>query len=601
MVILAKAALLLDAFSRSRAEGERLKFLLGVLVVLVVIVPWAFELITFYYYVNGDSSTFFVMSGARLPFFVTSEVALGASIGFASPKEYFLHYIIGSIFAVVLLVLLLYQLCDVRGCYYQGPDKSGEFRFAALLSAATVTGALIGGIRRSLYPDVGPQYKNVLRSWLPLFAVVPLFTGSYGHALLENVPAGVQFTVFLFLATMAATFVPAGFALSLFLNAGRLKTAALCMGVEVALFALFRNWAAVTEANDLSGAAIQLGFSLAGAGALSLPGHAIGSRLGRKFAAKPSSPFASRLTCEELSLLGFSAAIFLAFTLSTWHFGVYAPVDMLPRDVQETYGHSNLLSGAPQPVLYTGAYNTASYFSTRRLEVTLDLSSAGKNLSVNDAARPQVLLAGMGAQSPNCCKDGLDYGYRADVAIMHDGKQYLVARAWETCDQNAACSGFPWQSTMHESESLVELGNHSKVSLAMQWITAGGKTVHWYYRLDNTTSWIEYSRFSPPTIENPAFNVGVIWVNNFAANFPSGNANFFQVGVASSDNSNLNAAQIAFECPAYYDSSTRHCFPDMKVIQDGDSHWKVLWQWGLPGKAQLVHIDNSKHTIGVIG
>lgn len=38
------------------------------LVALVVIAPWMFELVTFYYYAHGDSSTFFVLSGARLPF-----------------------------------------------------------------------------------------------------------------------------------------------------------------------------------------------------------------------------------------------------------------------------------------------------------------------------------------------------------------------------------------------------------------------------------------------------------------------------------------------------------------------------------------------------
>lgn len=330
---------------------------------------------------------------------------------------------------------------------------------------------------------------------------------------------------------------------------------------------------------------------LAAAIAFSLAGYVIGRNLVKRFSSTSSGT--GLLSNGELALLGLYIATLMAFALSNWHFGVYAPVDMLPRGINEAYEHANLLSGAPSPVYYLGAYNTASYFHTSRLEVTIDMGSVDKPADKNQQG---LLVAGMGAQSPNCCKDGLDYGYRADIVVAPDGVRYLVARAWETCDQNAACSAFPWQATMYETETAFELGNHTKVSLAMYWSTDGGKKVHWDYRFDNSTSWQEYSVFFTPEIENPAFNVGVIAVNNLATNFPSSNANFFQVGLAT-PNPRTYYSGITFECPAYFEGGMMHCFPDIAPVKDGDSHWKVFWQWGLPGKSAAIAINNIAHTV----
>lgn len=154
------------------------------LVALVVIAPWMFELVTFYYYAHGDSSTFFVLSGARLPFFVIAEVALSALIGFNSPRKHFPSYAAASIAAVGVLVLLLYQLCDERGCYYTGPDKLGELRLFALLASAVGSGISVGGIRRSLYPGIKYEYDTMPRYSLLLFATVPFF-----HRNLQSGPA----------------------------------------------------------------------------------------------------------------------------------------------------------------------------------------------------------------------------------------------------------------------------------------------------------------------------------------------------------------------------------------------------------------------------
>lgn len=76
--------------------------------------------------------------------------------------------------------------------------------------------------------------------------------------------------------------------------------------------------------------------------------------------------------------------------------------------------------------------------SNKKGEVKLELERSDDSVIKEE----DFVQAGIGAQSPNCCKDGLDYGYRADILFTEDGR-YLVARAWETCDQNMGCSALP--------------------------------------------------------------------------------------------------------------------------------------------------------------
>jgi hypothetical protein len=180
---------------------------------------------------------------------------------------------------------------------------------------------------------------------------------------------------------------------------------------------------------------------------------------------------------------------------------------------------TNYHGAVVQPTYYAGAYHDEQYFPTKRVEVGIDLGHFEDNAIKNN----DFVLAGIGVQSPNCCKDGLDYGYRADI-LFEDGARFLVARAWETCDQNIGCSAFPWISTMHKS--IVPLsGNDSSIMLAMEW---SGRTVDWYYK--TSSNWSKYSSFVSPEIENPYFNLGVIWVGNPFSNPDSSKASFTRPG-----------------------------------------------------------------------
>ena len=166
---------------------------------------------------------------------------------------------------------------------------------------------------------------------------------------------------------------------------------------------------------------------------------------------------------------------------------------------------------------------------------------------------------------------------------------FLVARVWETCDQNIGCSGLPWISTMHDSKVPLPASNPS-VMLAMGW---DGRTVNWYYKAGG--NWSRYSSFEPSKIENPYFNLGLIWVGNPFTNTGSSEAYFYQAGVSS--NKATSFGQVTFHCPAYYDrQGEKQCIP-AAAIDGGSSHWKVLWKWGLPNNNARVAVDGTGVTV----
>ncbi|MGI0079097.1 MAG: hypothetical protein ACRECH_05685 [Nitrososphaerales archaeon] len=93
--------------------------------------------------------------------------------------------------------------------------------------------------------------------------------------------------------------------------------------------------------------------------------------------------------------------------------------------------------------VYSGGYLAIPRVTTKSVGVTVSfgntsISSSGSNF----------LAAGVGDQSPNCCKDGLDLAYRADAVLFSNGTEALLARAWWACDENIACAGYSWQQLL---------------------------------------------------------------------------------------------------------------------------------------------------------
>ena len=125
----------------------------------------------------------------------------------------------------------------------------------------------------------------------------------------------------------------------------------------------------------------------------------------------------------------------------------------------------------------------------------------------------------------------------------------------------------------------------------MEW-QPDGRTVKWYYS-KSAAEWIEYSRFISPEIENPYFNLGVIPVNNPITNPDTGNAFFFQVGVSAPGSTRGALGSIGFHCPGYYDKDGIKQCVELEPIARGNSHWKVLWKWGVQDPRTAVEAGGS--------
>ena len=94
---------------------------------------------------------------------------------------------------------------------------------------------------------------------------------------------------------------------------------------------------------------------------------------------------------------------------------------------------------------------SAGYLAIPRVvsqSVGINVSLGNTTISQNEYPN-DFLAAGVGDESPNCCKDGLDLAYRADVIEFSNGTEAVLARAWWACDYIMACGGYSWRQLLH--------------------------------------------------------------------------------------------------------------------------------------------------------
>jgi hypothetical protein len=501
----------------------------------LVLVPFLFESYTFHLYVAGEPA-FFVFSGFRLWVFLVAQLSLGFVVGrVARPPLFVSSAIVAA--ATAVLIALLYQFCDPRQCYHSSPDGAGWLRLGVLFFSTASVGLLIGAKSRRERHASG---IDAVASG----TLAAVFLGYYPAALLSGTFLTYQTGLAVLAFALTLPFLFAGIASSM-LSARKIHAVCSAVFAWALLSAMFAG--ARPEGVPVFAAMLPAGVALALAGFK-----------------------AGRYLSKEKAMVATFSSLIALFLLVAAHSFADAPMNL-------SFGSQD--GAIAEPTYYAGAYHDKEYFPTKRIEVKIDLESVA-------VGKGDFVLAGIGAQSPNCCKDGLDYGYRADV-LVNDTGRYLVARAWETCDQNIACSGYPWANVMHEQVVPINSSSQS-IMLAAEW---RDKTVDWYYNIDG--EWRRYSSFSAPGIENPYFNLGVIWVGSPFTNGESKNAYFYQAGVST----NHATARITFDCPAYYDSQgTKHC-ASLEQVKGSDSHWKVMWKWGVPHPDSSVEIKGESATV----
>jgi hypothetical protein len=533
---------------------------------LIAVVPsYLVERVTEYYFLTSNP-VFFVWSGDRAPLFILS-VLVGAVVAGAvveSLAEAIAAYSTG----IVVLLALVYVACEPRVCYSPGMDGLEPLRVAFFFWSLGVVGAAAGTLARAM-PDAERGWSGGIRdlvvpaaamSAIAYYPVMFTFAGTRLLAPLDPFPL---------LVVVALTSLAVAARVS---RARERKLGVIVPILASALLILMASGIARAyfgEVLPIAGALVGVG------GASSAIGAVLGS--GPKVGAAPS--FRSRLVRSD-GLMWASVIIVLIMMVA------FVP-DATANAAPQTG------SGAPVfgPMVYAGGFMPGNF--SRPVGVAATVSFAGTNVS---SIQPDnFLAAGIGAHSPHCCVDGIDFGYRFDVFLYHDGSERLVAAAWEICDWNMACGGHSWQDLMFFSDGTANLQLQSNVRLSLEW---QNRTVLWTFSVDQGPVQ-QFAIFDPQAQENPYFHVGTL--GNIPGNpvpphlvYPQGLVNlisspqasgfyFYQYGMSSRYPIGHGGWQVSFSCPSYSLKGLEwQCLSHSDSVQGDQSYWKVFWRWGDP-------------------
>jgi hypothetical protein len=191
-------------------------------------------------------------------------------------------------------------------------------------------------------------------------------------------------------------------------------------------------------------------------------------------------------------------------------------------------------------------------------------------------------MAGMGIQSPNCCIDGWDFGWRADVFLLPNNSLVVSGSSWETCDGSANCGGYVWEYQWYHTQLTLHPQNISTlIFLRMSWVPVmingqAREAVDWYY---NTTgiSWTQYGSYAPDPRLGSYFDIGLS--GGPLTTVPQGTTLLSQFGVASK--TPVTGWSVLLQDPAFeLPNSTWHIMEHANAIQGNYSFWKFRYRWG---------------------
>ena len=530
------------------------------LVALVAAGPSYFiERITEYYFLTGNAATFFVWSGERTTLFVA--LVLLAALGSGYAIRSFPATVAAYTTGIVVLLLLLYAFCITKVCYSTGFDGLEPLRVGFFLSCLGISGIWIGNYARTRAEWKGP--------WL--FVASAAAIGAMTYLPVVFTVAGTSV-----LAPLAPIPVLVIVGLPSLVFAGRITSAAnwkagLCVSVGPSLLVLV-----VTL-----GIAGQYLLQISWVVSLIIVAALAGAIVGCVVATKQSWPYKSLVRSNRLLYVAL-----LVLMLSTVFFMPDAVAGVTPQ--QPVAGSASAFVIGPS--VYAGGFATQSFL---RLEgVSVSVSFAGTNVS---AIQPDNFLSGgLGVHAAHCCVDGIDFGYRFDAYVFHDGGEALVATSWETCDWNMACGGHSWQDLLFLQERQINFSLASQLHLFLQW---KGRVVYWSYSVGGSPA-SNFTSFSPPAQENSYFTVGTLgevpaspqpsrafYANPTMSAVVAPNSPgyyFFQYGLMSKYAIGHPGWQVNFACPSYLDNGSWTCIRHSDSIQGDESYWKVIWRWGNP-------------------
>jgi len=306
-----------------------------------------------------------------------------------------------------------------------------------------------------------------------------------------------------------------------------------------------------------------------------------------------TSWFPSRIRHEDVSRI----ATALVITLAVWTLlaNSYWEPSVLYSDTSSGPGNTTL--GLPMFPYVAGYYNSTQY----RI-CCLEMGVSFANTDPASLAPGNFLMAGMGVQSPNCCIDGWDLGWRADAFLFPNGTVAISGSTWGTCDSNASCGGIFWQYLRYHAEILIHPANiSSPIYLRMMWEPSTSnpsqEQVNWYYNTTGTP-WQKFGSFMPDFREGKYFDIGVVDTGN--GNLPERRAYFFQFGVASKVI--VPGWRVLMIYPSFQYQGSWKLMERANVIQGPGSFWKGAFRWaGLayPGVSVTGNIRDPSMTPGI--
>jgi len=537
--------------------------------VLVAIFPWLpaylFERIDFWFGVTRNGTWYYNLSGLRLEADVASFALGGILLAYMLRPRW---AVLQVFLSAVVVWVLFYVACPTfrsdgllhSECYQTGPDGLAGFRlglmmfsFGALppiVKVAEKRGLLNPRTRLFLGVFAGFVVTAVM-IWFPLSAwfsgvtylsPFPLFQGMVivGIPMMVTGMLAARISRSLKIATLAGI-------VSLLSLTGTFWTL-LCPSCDRSLLIpLAPFWALFAFLGGL----FELGYP-------------------RRLSWNPL--WSGRISLEDARR--FATAVVLVVSLWTpIAYSFWAPSVLYANSISPGPGDPTL--GLPSYPYVAGYYNSAQY-RICCLEIGVSFAQANPALLAPD----NFLMAGMGVQSPNCCIDGWDFGWRADAFLLSDSSIVVSGSAWGTCDSNANCGGIFWQYLRYHAQVVLHPTNlSSPIFLRMMWepssISPLNSQVNWYY---NTTgvSWQRFGSFIPDFREGAYFDIGAVGTGN--ANLPQGFAYFYQFGVASK--TPVRGWSVLLLYPSFQYQGSWRLMERANIIQGDFSYWKAAYRWG---------------------
>ena len=441
-------------------------------------------------------------------------------------------------------------------CYSVGPDGLAGVRLCAMMFSFAALPAIVRAsykedkLNKRLRPWIailGAFITSVVTTWFPLTA---WFSG------VTYLPPLVPFqAALLFGVSEIAVGIQAA-------KISRSILVAMLSGVTSALFLSRFLWPLPCPSCDRS----LLLLIIPSWGFFALIGGVLELGLPRNLSIGPLSRFNPRL--EDIRRVGI--AVVLLFSLWTLvSFGFWDPSVLYSDSISP--GAGQLTLGAPTYPYVAGYYNSTQY---RICCVQIGVSFTKVDLKA--LAPNNFLMAGMGVQSPNCCIDGWDFGWRADLFVLPNGTQVVSGSTWETCDGNANCGGVMWQHLRYHAQHTINPADISTpVYLRMMWqYDQPSWHADWYYNYTGQP-WTKFGSFVPDFREGHYFDIGIVGVGNY----PSAYAFFYQFGVASKTPVQGWSVQLLYPSFVHPDGSWR-VMERANIIQGWHSFWKANYRWG---------------------